>query len=256
MKLPSTKAHGVLLIAAVNLAAAVGSIAIAAFGTLSPCSSWPQDAFRVVTFPILLILASVSENMLWWIGSFRTIAAFYALLVINAFVWGVIGMRLLCWWHRTFWIMPGHPRPYDEADLRVSVRRAIVLHCWLLLLLLLCLRHAVFLFIRVLLPDSFSGSLPYSLELLLGNTQFLFGAGLWYSIPVWAVLLWLDAKAYRHLYITRGRRAAQRWSLVVVLLRWHWGHPEWLYVKKHEDDYENTQSHLRPTVVSTKEEAE
>ena len=214
MKLQFTTRHAILLIAGVNLTVAVISLAIQAFAKHDPYWRVLETVFSFVTFPLLFIagLGCVRGNIMFWRGSVGAIPVFYALLVLNALVWGVVGVCLYGWLHRTFWIKPEHRAPDDEIDLRWDTCFVVFTHAVLILLLSGLLVFLVPVPFQLL--GRYFGALPTAAE-------WLFQTSAVWRHPVVNILLAVgfllaDGRIYWRLCRFRGKRAGTIWAVGVT----------------------------------------
>jgi hypothetical protein len=215
MKFHLTKRHGILLVALVNLAVAVISLAIHASAKLDPHCRTPEAVFSFVTFPLAPIVGSgcVSGNIMFWTGSVWATPFFYALIVLNACIWGVVGMCLCGWCYRTFWIKPEQSIPFDGNDLKWDTLFVVFTHAVLLLLLFGVLAFLAPVPSRLL--GIRYGAVPASAAWLIVTST------VWRHSVVNLLLaigfLYADGGIYSWLCRSRGKRAGTIWAIGVSL---------------------------------------
>lgn len=214
MKFHLTTRYGVLLIAAVNLSVAVAAFAIQVFTKLDPYCRTPEAVFRFVTFPVLSIAGAecLYGNVMFWEDSVWAMPVFYTLIVLNACIWGVVGVYLFGWFYRTFWIMPERVIPYDEADLKWDAFLVVLSHAVLISILF----GIVYFLVPVpfTLLGNFGGPLPFSARLL-------FQTSIVWRHPVVDLLLavgflFADGRTYSWLCRSRGKKAGTIWAIGVT----------------------------------------
>ena len=102
----------------------------------------------------------------------------------------------------------------ELSNVKQDTVHVVIIHTTLILfliVLLTCLAPRLF-----AIMENYLGFFHPAFLLAVGISDFV-RLRFWFLLPAVALFLWLDAEAYRRLYVKEGKRAAFLWSYGIVV---------------------------------------